>query len=287
MSRGNLKRHMPKTYDYLINHLQAVDLQGLNKIADNTHPNIVALLTGLSLSELDRHRCKRSRKRRSKFDGCPFIWKDFAKEGYVTAYAEDTTHVGSFHHNMYGFVEPPTDYYNRPYQKASEKHTGHGGNIKGAVGHLCLGARPCNSVIHNYSLAVAEELKDVPYFAYYWTTSVTHDSQQGALRADQPSYEYLKSMNDKGFLNHSVLFFVSDHGMRHGEFRSTYAGMLEERLPYANIIFPKWFWEKYPDAMANMTANTKRLTSTYDLYATLKDILKHNYENISNRWAYL
>lgn len=280
VSRANLERHMPKTYDYLTNRLNSISLKGLTKIADNTHPNIIALLTGLSTDELLQHKCRKGR-RKSKFDDCPIIWRDFSKKGYVTAYAEDTPHVGSFHHNMHGFVEQPTDYYNRPYYIAAENFTGHSGNIKGSVGYLCQGARKSISIIHNYSLAVAQELQDIPYFSYYWTTSMTHDFQKAALRADEPCYTFLRKMKEKGFLNHTILFFISDHGMRQGEFRSTYAGMLEERLPYANVVFPDWFLQKYPEAIKNMRTNTNRLTSTYDLYVTLRDILDQNYKDLS------
>ncbi|XP_068218189.1 uncharacterized protein [Palaemon carinicauda] len=282
VSRGNLRRHMPKTHAYLRDHLHAISLKGLTKIADNTHPNIVALLMGLSLIELKRQKCREGIRRwGSKFDDCPIIWRDFSKQGYATAYAEDTPHIGSFHHNMHGFVEQPTDYYNRPYYIAAENYTGHSGNIKGAVGYLCQGVHKSISVIHNYSLAVAEELKDIPYFAYYWTTSMTHDYPEAALRADEPCYTYLKKMNERGHLNHTILFFISDHGMRQGKFRATYAGMLEERLPYANIVFPEWFIKKYHEAIKNVKLNTNRLTSTYDLHVTLKDILDQNYQNPS------
>ncbi|XP_064088058.1 uncharacterized protein LOC135202528 isoform X2 [Macrobrachium nipponense] len=280
VSRANLERHMPKTHDYLTNRLNSISLKGLTKIADNTHPNIIALLTGLSMDELRNHKCRKGRSK-SKFDDCPIIWRDFSKKGYVTAYAEDTPHIGSFHHNMHGFVEQPTDYYNRPYYIAAENFTGHSGNIKGSVGYLCQGARKSISIIHNYSLAVAQQLQDIPYFGYYWTTSMTHDFQKAALRADEPCYNFLRKMKEKGFLNHTILFFISDHGMRQGEFRSTYAGMLEERLPYANVVFPDWFLQKYPEAIKNMRTNTKRLTSTYDLHVTLRDILDQNYKDPS------
>lgn len=284
VSRGSFLRHMPLTFNYLTNELQSIDLQGMNKVDDNTYPNIVALLMGLSLQEVESHDCQDEGNPLARLDICPLIWRNFSNEGYVTAYGEDSPNVGSFHHNLPGFVEEPTDYYNRPYFVASDRLTGHRAG-KRAVASLCQGTRPSNILIHKYSLALAEELKDIPYFGYFWTSALTHDSMQGAVRADGPTLEYLQKLHKRGYLNNTVLFFISDHGMRSGDFRMTYAGMLEERLPFAHLVFPRWFGDKYPNAAKNLITNTRRLTSTFDLYATLYDILYQNYAHPENRSA--
>lgn len=48
---------------------------------------------------------------------------------------------------------------------------------------------------------------------------------------------------------------------------------MEERLPFAYISFPEWFERRYPEAVENVHLNARRLTSPYDLYETLKDLL--------------
>jgi hypothetical protein len=45
----------------------------------------------------------------------------------------------------------------------------------------------------------------------------------------------------------TVLFFLSDHGIRFGAVRQTSVGKLEERLPFMFLIFPDWFLKKYPN----------------------------------------
>ncbi|XP_068246950.1 uncharacterized protein [Palaemon carinicauda] len=282
VSRGSFVRHMPLTFNYLTNNLQSIDLQGMNKVGDNTYPNVAALLMGLTVDEIKNHSCQDENNPYARLDICPLIWRDFSKKGYVTAYGEDSPNVGSFHHNLPGFVEEPTDYYNRPFFITSDRLTGHRGGMK-AIASLCQGGRFSNVIIHNYSLAIAKELEDIPYFGYFWTTAITHDSLQGAVRADRPNLEYLQKLHNGGYLNRTVLFFISDHGMRSGEFRMTYSGMLEERLPFAHLVFPRWFRDKYPKAVKNLITNAKRLTSTFDLYATLHDILYQNYEHLEKR----
>lgn len=279
VSRGNLIRHMPKTLHYLKHELGAIDFRGFTKVGDNTEPNMLAALMGLSYDEFMKHKCHP--KRWAKFDDCPLIWREFSKQGYATAYAEDAAWMGLFHFNKLGYVKEPTDYYNRPYYLMSEKHIGHNGGRRGYNAQLCQGNRRSMDVIHDYSLTVADALKDMPYFGYFWTCSITHDYLKVVSAADLPSLRYLKEFKRRGHQENTVLFFISDHGLRWGSFRSTYAGMLEERLPFVMLVFPPWFKEEYPEAWANMATNTRRLTSTFDLHVTMMDIMYQRYADLS------
>lgn len=84
-SRLNMRRHLPQTYRYLTGTLGAVDLTGFNKVGDNTFPNLIPILSGLSTQELAKHPCV---PKKETFDRCNWIWKDFKRNGYVTAYIE-------------------------------------------------------------------------------------------------------------------------------------------------------------------------------------------------------
>ncbi|XP_068217916.1 uncharacterized protein [Palaemon carinicauda] len=280
VSRDNLQRHMPKTFKYLKENLSAIDLQGFNKIGDNTNPNVVAMLMDLAYTDLEKmHRPKAWKK--LKFDDYPFLWKNFSENGYVTIFGEDSPRIGTFNYERVGFVKEPTDYYTRPYFQASESIIGHKGNGRNTMAHPCQGTKWSMKIIHKLSLDMAEAMKDVPYFGLYWTSSITHDFLDLAALADQPSVDYLEKLLKGGHLENTVLFFLSDHGMRFGEIRKTYPGYIEERMPYVMIRLPDWFKEQYPDAYNNMRINAKRLTSTFDLYVTLRDILRRDYANLN------
>lgn len=69
--------------------------------------------------------------------------------------------------------------------------------------------------------------------------------------------------------NNTVLVLMSDHGLRWGEFRETYQGHLEERLPLLTFVFPPWFSRKYERAIKNLRRNAYMLTTHYDLHETL------------------
>lgn len=77
LSRLNLIRSMPVTYRLLETH-GFVSLDGYTKVADNTFPNLVPILTGLTVGQLTK-RCWKSPK--DEIDGCPFLWKDVKERG--------------------------------------------------------------------------------------------------------------------------------------------------------------------------------------------------------------
>jgi hypothetical protein len=84
VSSLNLIRSLPRT----VHHLRRngwLELRGYNKMGENTLPNIAALLMRLCQDEVKKQ-CWVSRFK--NFDSCPFIWWEFSKLGYVTAYAE-------------------------------------------------------------------------------------------------------------------------------------------------------------------------------------------------------
>ncbi|KAK4286761.1 hypothetical protein Pmani_040150 [Petrolisthes manimaculis] len=265
VSRLNMRRHLPKTFGFL-QELGAVELTGYNKVADNTFPNLVPILSGLSKMELIKHPCMPKSR---TFDACPWIFKDFKSRGYVTAFVEDAPWMGIFRYMQNGFLYPPTDYYGRPFFMASEKEIG--GNKKGNA-NICQGAQLSMKVLHDYSLEVVRTFPDIPTLGLYWSCSLSHDYLNMVRLADLPHFSYLRELQELGALNHTAIIFLSDHGMRFGSIRSTYVGMLEERLPFVVIYLPPWFRVKYRRAFRNLAVNAHRLTSNYDLHQTLLDL---------------
>ncbi|ROT82752.1 hypothetical protein C7M84_024084 [Penaeus vannamei] len=145
VARGNLRRHMPKTFRFLREELDAIDLSGYVKVADNTDPNMYAVLMGLTAKEFKQNKCRP--RQNAKYDDCPLIFKNFSQAGYVTAFAEDAPWMGIFHYNQVGYVKEPTDYYNRPYFQVSEKYISHNGQYGSSNGKLCQGGTPSITVI--------------------------------------------------------------------------------------------------------------------------------------------
>ncbi|XP_054011813.1 uncharacterized protein LOC128894230 [Hylaeus anthracinus] len=266
VSRLNFLRSAPSADKYL-RETGWVRLDGYNKMADNTFPNLMAILTGQNQTEAYAI-CKPTVP--YKLDQCPFLWHNFRNAGYVTAYGEDETTLSTFNYLKVGFMDPPTDYYLRPYILACEKLL----KVKKRFGlKYCTGPETSFDRILDYALEFARSFLGLPYFGLFWTTSISHENANGLSSMDSRLLSKLKYLEREGVLNDSMVVFLSDHGMRWGPIRNTLVGWYEERLPFIYIWLPEWFRLERPDAYASLRANARRLTSPFDLYETLRDVV--------------
>jgi len=106
VSRSHAFRSLPKTMEYL-KGMGFHDFLGYHSLAPSTLTNFMAFLIGLRRSEVSAT-CARWWS--NPYDSCPFIWKNYSSQNYVTMYAEDGEQ--SFNWGVQkGFNEKPTDYY--------------------------------------------------------------------------------------------------------------------------------------------------------------------------------
>lgn len=85
--------------------------------------------------------------------------------------------------------------------------------------------------------------------------------------------KFLKSSFDEGLFNRTAIFVLGDHGNRMDFIRRTKVGNIEDRMPMVTVILPEWVSMRYPSWKESLHENRKRLTSTYDIYATFRHIL--------------
>ncbi|XP_058789511.1 uncharacterized protein LOC131663242 isoform X2 [Phymastichus coffea] len=267
VSRLNFHRTMPAACAYFAER-GWIELRGYNKMGDNTFPNLMAILTGQN-ETTSNLRC--DAKLPYTLDHCPMIWYNFRDVGYATAYAEDQAGISTFNNVKAGFMKPPTDYYLRPYILASEKllPTRQRFNCK-----HCTGPELSVDRIFNAALDFSEAFVGRPSFGFFWSNSISHESMNGPSLYDARFVAKLRAMDDAGVMNDSMVVVLSDHGMRYGDIRDTFVGWYEERLPFFYIWLPEWFRRRNPDAYAALLVNQDRLTSPYDVYETLRDVLQ-------------
>ncbi|GLH16371.1 Uncharacterized protein GBIM_20653 [Gryllus bimaculatus] len=267
VSRLNFHRQMPRTAQLLV-EMGVIEMLGYNKVGDNTFPNLVPALTGLRVEEL-RNVCWP--EDRAPFDDCPFLWNDFRDAGYRTAFGEDAPWMGIFNYVKHGFNKQPTDYYLRPFASAIENRIGH---AKEMNAKLCVGSRMTVEVLLQYVSKFARTFASERYMALFWGASLSHDFLNYPRLGDALYASVLRELRASGALQRTVLVLLSDHGIRWGGIRNTYQGRMEERLPFLFFVFPDWFRERYAAAVANVGRNARRLTTPFDLYETLRDLLR-------------
>ena len=259
MSRLAFTRHMKKTRHYLLNTLEAFEMTGYNKVADNTFPNVVPLTTGKHVSELMWSENK-------TFDNLDFIWKQFSHSGFTTLYSEDRPEWGNFDLYRQGLARPPTDYFDRPLMIAMRLLK----NVWSDNG--CFLNKLPTQLLLDYLHTFLEVYNRNNFFAFSWNIGLGHTTVYSPEAGDVHYYSFLRQI-EKNVLNNSVLFVVGDHGTRMGKIREQLIGGYEDRLPVLFLYVPKWFKVKYPYIMESLKTNQKRLTSPFDVYETFRDIL--------------
>ncbi|XP_072394031.1 uncharacterized protein [Diabrotica undecimpunctata] len=272
ISRLNFHRQMPKTLNYL-EQIGTVEMKGYNKVGDNTFPNLIPALTGKHVKEIEND-CWPSK--RHHFDKCPFIWKSYKQKGYVTAFDEDSSWMGIFNHLKNGFKKQPTDYGFNYFDFEAIRLMG---NTPLGTVEICQGARWVYKVHLDYLTHFVRTMEDnsSKYFGFFWQNSISHDDLNLPRIGDDHYYSMIKYFKEHGYLNKTILFVMSDHGIRTGKIRSTYQGMMEERLPLLYVYLPEWYKQRYQQQYRNLQQNSLRLTTPFDLYETFVHLL--NIEN--------
>ncbi|KAH8395353.1 hypothetical protein KR222_010543, partial [Zaprionus bogoriensis] len=269
ISRLNLIRAMPETYNYLQSS-GWFQMSGYNKIAENTFPNVMALTTGYNHSRV-RDKC--NPQDFGGLDRCQFIWQLFEQGGYVTAFGEDDVPIHTFNYQKLGFRQQPVDYYMRPYMMAMEDTLARS-TQPDLDDQKCLGFVHDSEHIYDYALEFARRYRNDSFFGIFWTNTHSHGRSFSRTSAmDAYMVRYLEKFVAQGTMNHSVVVLLSDHGQRHGPSRSNSLGWLEERLPFLFIWLPPYLRQAHPEFVHALTVNGDRLTNPFDLYITLKNVL--------------
>ncbi|XP_067124514.1 uncharacterized protein [Centruroides vittatus] len=264
MSRLSFIRLLPNTYQYLKDNMKSFIFRGMNKVGDNTFPNLIAMLTGKEAygNELPSE---------SKFDEWPCIWNNYSQNNYLTLFIEDFPKFGLFNYLAPGFKNPPTDYYFRPFWLAAENS-----KINHMSSHLCFGPTPKHIVQMNYLEDFIVKYNQNNYFAFSFLAEISHEYLSKVASADQDFVNMLKMFYENNLLARTIFIFMSDHGHRFDAIRKTPVGRVEERMPFFSIFVPAILANEQPQAIKNLQANTAKLITHYDTYSTLMDILQYS-----------
>ena len=267
-SAANFRRLMPKTMGFLDNNKDSFIFRANTVVGDATSPQVAALLTGSKIPDLPESR--RSMKGAGYLDRWPLIFKELHDMGYVTLLTEDDPGIGAFNLRFWGFNEPPTSHYGRPFWLASTAT-----EPKYYHGVSCLGDKRMHRINIDYVMSSYKTNKDRLKFSFMLASDMVHYNINGIQYADDDLAEVLSQTKGSGVLNNTVLIIMADHGSRYGDIRESIQGKIEERQPFLGITLPERIRKEQPAFHKNMRRNSKILTSHFDLYATLKHILSY------------
>ena len=220
VSRMTWMRSLPKTYDYLVTVLGAVVLEGYNIVGDGTPAALLPILTGKSEQELPEAR--RGHKGVNTVDGHPWIWKDLKRLGYVTQYAEDRANMATFNYRMLGFKDQPVDHYMRTYFLETEKR---GRKRPKNEAPLCTGSLARHVIFLNYARDLYRTYPArTRKFSFMFHAELSHGKLTMLQAMDDGIVDFLKDMNEGGYLDDTLLVMMADHGARFTSVRQSVQG---------------------------------------------------------------
>ena len=268
--RLNSLRFLPETRRVLLNELKAFEMRALNKVADNTLVNMIPMLTGSFLHELNI--TDGNKHENFIFDTVPFIWKELKSHGYMTLFAEDYSELAMFNY-IGGFEQIPTDYYMRPFMLAINEE-----QDMWNQNHKCFVDKTEAEIVLNWLLDYVRYcvIKQQPYFAFSFLTRLSHDTMDGIRDIDLLYQRFLQTLLQEGLLDNTILLFFSDHGTRFGSTTHTSMSQFEARLPYLFILPPNNILtaEEYE----NLKTNQNCLTTFFDIHSTLRHLITDSTE---------
>ncbi|XP_059177153.1 uncharacterized protein LOC131956642 [Physella acuta] len=271
VSRMAWLRQMPKTRNYFL-QLGAIELQSHNIVGDGTTAVFLPMLTGKFEWELPE--CRRKFNNAKYMDKFPFLWHPFKDAGYLTSWCNGDPTAAPFNYRMLGFNHQPTDFYTRPFYLAMNKRR--------QYQNYCIGSVLASRVWLNYFRDIFTVYYKKRKFLIHFLVEMSHDNNNLLNQMDADLRDLIEFLNNGDYLNNTVLVLMGDHGARYHQVRYTWQGKMEERLPYFSFLFPKWFEEKYPEAIQNLRTNTRRLTTPFDIHETLKDFLHFDGTGVGN-----
>lgn len=266
MSRQSVQRYLPETHDFFTRTLGGVLLEGNNIVGDGTTQALMPMLTGKAETEVPEVRRGHPGVRRID-EAVEFIWKKYERNGYVTHWAEDMAGIGTFQYRMLGFKDQPVHHYLRPYFLEAER-------AAPFFKKYCMGSKPIHKVFLDWLKETIEASSGTPFFTFGFFSGYSHNSVDGCVnQADRDVKHFLNYLSKSSLIDKTFVILMSDHGLRVGETRKFEQGKLEERMPYFGMYMPNNYKQQYPEKMTYLLSNSNRLTTPFDIYKTLLEIL--------------
>jgi hypothetical protein len=210
----------------------------------------------------------------------PFVWNQYRDQGYVTGYSEDRLEYGIWTLRLKGFLQTPTDHFLSPFY-----------HMEATKALLYRKTTHCirNQTSFELFLSYIEQfwlsypMNKKFFFAFF--KQYTHDGYASGSLLDLSLLNFLKRFSNEDEYRKTILILMTDHGARFSAARQTSQGKLEERLPFMSFVFPKLFHKKYPQAIQTLQRNIPRLTTPFDIHATLLSLINMKNVDYTNDYS--
>ena len=270
-SRLVAERKIPKTLAYIREELGAYVMKGYTKVGDNTMPNLIAMLTGKTIMEYLVNL--------PSFD-YPQFYKDVIAKGYIECHSEDWAYWWP----SFGFKYPMYTHYTRTLFLAKEKRNifmQSPSGVHTSYSPVCFGNKLQHRVLIDYINKFLDNYSSKLKYIFMWQNELGHHNSNKLQYIDEDLKALIKRLKVTNELEKSLVIICGDHGPRYGPVLESDIGRFTGRLPLMAVLVPDQLKKRFPHIDQNMLLNTERLTSPFDIYETLNDILFQRFEQSS------
>lgn len=187
-------------------------------------------------------------------------------------HVDDWPHIGAFTYRMRGFKDHAPKYYLKQYQlRLWQRFSGAYFRNKD---DFCTGAKKRHQVV----LDLIEQFlamyrnQSMPTISLMHYVENSHDSSSRVDWLDAELHGFLERLFSHKLLDNTALFLYSDHGARFSNKKSSPKRYLEERMPFFSLHLPESYRHGNPEKYRNLLDNAQRLTSPFDIYATVREL---------------
>jgi hypothetical protein len=202
------------------------------------------------------------------------IWNEKSMKHILTYYAEDRPHISTFNYAKSGFWYQPTDFYFRPYTLGMHTFEPIIIDPLGKPSSNCYGVNNYFDIQIDYLKGFLSHSKGKRKFVYFWNNQLCHDSFTTLSRGDDSFHKFLQWLQHHNHTQNAIFIVLSDHCFRLGGASLTNVGRAENNKPWLIIHVPTFLKAKYPWLHGNLLQNSKRLTTHYDMYQTILDLIQ-------------
>lgn len=268
LSRKLFYRRLPKSYNYLKSlspeQFRIFDFKLSNIIGDNSIPNVYSLLTGYVIKIKNKKRRREYSSTEEDIIKNSAIWTYMKEKGWVTMFA--TEFCDNYFANELG-RKPSVDHLSCKFWCAAEKLSGFRDTM---MEQRCIGNKNSHYYILNYTYQYIQQYQGVNKWAHIMTLPAHEDSGTVISSMDDDLVEFLQKLfatKDK-----VLLFILSDHGPRYGNWKKSLDGAQEHKLASLFLVAPTDLLKQMPSSFDILSYNTNRLVSKIDLFKTLQHI---------------
>lgn len=268
MSRNHFYRKLPKTLSFLqslpLKKFRVHDYKIHNIIGDNSIPNVYGILTGKNIPEISRTRQIKNAEKKKDLIEKDAIWTDLKKIGWVTMFG---TEFCSDYFSLFIGRKPKVDHLLGRFWCAAEVLSGF--EDRGEE-QRCIGNKNSHFYMLNYTLQYVNNYQGLNKWGHVMVLPAHEDSGTliSTLDADLESFlnELLATKDDL------IFFLLADHGPRYGDWKKSFAGAQEHKLPMLITVISTPLLEKIPFSFDILAHNSNRLVTKFDIHKTLRHI---------------